>query len=110
MTRTQTYLRIYIRLQAVLLCLILGAFGACLAAQRTRFIADGAPEEPGQAYALPQAVETLSQRLPDKPDKQAIAPYLAALPAPYGCMVAIAYSVWEIVQTVPVLPFDILHK
>ena len=94
----------------MLLCLILGAFGACLAAERTRFLADGEPAAARQEYALPQAVETLSRRLPDKPEPRLLAPYLAALPAPYGCMVGAAYSVWETAQTVYGQLFGIVHK
>ena len=110
MTQSQKYLRAYIRVQAVLLCLILGTFGACLAAQRTRILADGEPAAARQEHALPQAVETLSRRLPDKPDLAALTPYLAALPAPYGCMVGAAYSVWETAQTVSDMLFGIMHK
>ena len=95
MTQTQKYLRVYIRIQAALLCLILGTFGACLAAQRTRYIADGAPVSAHREQALPDAVSLFADRLPDKSVFRQAVPYLAALPAPLGCAAGALFSALE---------------
>ena len=110
MSQTQKLLKIYIRIQSVLLCLVLGAFGACLAAQRTQYIAQGAPVSAQQEQALPQTVTQLVDRLPDKSRLHDLLPYLAALPAPAGCLAGTFFSlqeIWE--QGVPIL-MDNLHK
>ena len=110
MTTTRRYLQWYIRIQAALLCVLLGTLGASLAAQRTRYIADGAPVAAQRESPLPQAVYSLADRLPDMPDADRLLRCLRALPAPLGCVVGTAAVVWELCEQLLRSDFGILHK
>ena len=110
MTSNRKYLRWYIRIQIVLLCLLLGTLGACLAAQRTRYIAEGAPVVSQRESPLPQTVRSLANRLPDMPDFRQIEPYLTALPAPFGCAIGVVDSIRELWPMASDWALSILHK
>ena len=98
MTQVHKYLRAYIRVQAITLCLVLGTLGASLAAQRTRYLADGEPAAVQQEHALPEAAETIRSHLPDKQTWQDGVPFLSALPAPLGCAVGAVMTARELLR------------
>ena len=110
MTRTRRYLQWYIRIQAALLCVLLGTLGASLAAQRTRYIADGAPVVAQQASPLPQTARSIADRLPDMPDVGDLARCLQALPAPIGCVVGVVIVLRNLCVQLLSTDFGMLHK
>lgn len=96
MSHTRKIIRNYLCVQFVILLLTLGAVGAALSAERTRFAAYGAPADARQESALPVDPDALLRAfIPDEPALRRLLDYAAALPAPAGCVIGLAGSVLD---------------
>lgn len=85
-------LRVYLCLQAVLLLLILAALCVDVAAERTRFIAEGSPVSAQRETPLLSAVQR-TDLLSGGRALSTLAEYADALPAPFGCLAGVVRSV-----------------
>ncbi len=103
---TKAALRLFFRAQIICLCLTLAGVGACVAAERTAYTAQGAPA----AVQSDTAVRSVVSRLPDKPALASLAEFAPLLPAPAGNLAAVYYSVQKIIKTDGLALLDNLHN
>ena len=111
MTHTRKILRVFLCIQIILLTLTLAAFGAVLAAERTRYVAQGAPAASQREAPLPIPEKwTRAAVLPDKQTVRRMLSYAAALPAPFGCAAALVCAAWDVIEKTDFSALDILNK
>ncbi len=94
MQSTKQILRVWLRVQALLLCLTLAAVGAVIAAERTQYLAEGT----AAAVQSVSPLETAARRVPDMPDGHTLLRAAAALPAPLGGIAAVICSIQNILE------------
>ena len=88
---TRRVLRVWFRVQIVLLCAALLTAGAGIAAERTEITARGIP-----ASAQSDTPVSSAPRTPDKLSDSDLWEYAALLPAPVGNAVSLYYSIRQI--------------
>lgn len=103
---TKIALRWFFRLEVVCLCVTLAGVGVCVAAERTAYIAQGAPA----SVQADTPVRSVVSRLPDRQSIASLAEFAPLLPAPLGNLAAVIMSIRNISKNDVADAFVKLHN